>query len=95
MILTDGGAGCDGRLRRENLVFQSKPASGVHSVYVNLFDACDTQASRFVVTLHLREPREDGTYDLVEVLRVPGELLALQANGGNDAGLFVTSFVIK
>lgn len=92
VILTDGNAACGDLSRRESLVFQGPPPDGGYAVYVNLFEACGAQATRFVVTLHLREPREDGTFDLVEVLRVPGELLALQANGGATAGLYVTSF---
>ena len=92
----DANAACGGDLRRrENLVWQSKPQGGSYAVYVNLFEACGEQAARFVVTLHVSEANGDGTFALVEKLRIPGELLAAQANGGSAPGLYVTSFQIQ
>jgi hypothetical protein len=92
----DANAACSGGLRRrENLVWQSKPRTGVYAVYVNLFEACGEQAARFTVTLHLRESTGEGTFTLAEKLRIPGQLLAGQANGGTAPGLYLTSFEIK
>lgn len=88
----DANAACARDLtRRENVVWQEPPAAGTYLVYVNLFAPCGEQAVRFVVTLHLREERADGTFTLVESARVAGELLAAQANGGADQGLYVTA----
>lgn len=93
VLTNDSHAACARDLeRRENVVWQSTPAAGTYLVYVNLFSACAEQAAHFVVTFHLREAHEDGTFALVEKIRVPGELLAAQANGGAAQGLFVTSF---
>lgn len=78
--------------RRENLVFQQKPIVGTYFVLVRLFDACHESAARFAVTLHLAEGNPPQQR---EVLRVPGVVLAEQALGGDDVGLFVTEFAIQ
>lgn len=96
IIDLDANAACNGgQRRRENLVWQGKPQAGAYAVYVNLFDACGEQAARFTVTLHLRESTGEGTFALVEKLRIPGQLIAAQANGGSSPGLYLTSFEIK
>jgi hypothetical protein len=88
----DSNAACARDLqRRESIVWQGPPAAGTYLVYVNLFAACSEQAAHFVITLHQREARPDGTFALVEKLRVPGELLAEQANGGAARGLYLTA----
>lgn len=88
----NGGCVLDG-VRREHVVWQSSPTPGTYYVRANLFDACGEGSVRFVVSLLLPEDRPDGQgRTLVEKLRIPGQLVALDANGGGGPGLFVTQF---
>lgn len=92
----DSNAACfiDG-VRRENLVFDQAPPSGIYSVYANLFEACGKSSVRFDVSVHMpAEGAEPGTFKQVQALRASGVLLASQANGGAKTGLFVTNFVV-
>jgi hypothetical protein len=91
----DANAGCGDRTGRESLVWQSKPAAGTYLVYADLFSACGDASATFVVTVYVAESRGDGTSSLVPKLRVPGELLAAQADGGGSKGLYVTAFSIQ
>ncbi len=85
----------DGR-RRENLVWQEKPARGVYQVYANLHSACGFEAARFTLTLHSRAVGEDpGTYQVVESRRLSGSVLAHHENGGAARGTFVTEFTVR
>lgn len=93
----DSSAGCalDG-VRREHVVWQGKPTAGTYLVYASLFDACGQSSVRFKVSLLLPEDRPDGQgKQLVEKLSVPGELIALDAQGGASLGLFVTQFSFR
>ncbi|MFT3773687.1 MAG: hypothetical protein QM820_50580 [Minicystis sp.] len=87
---SNGACVIDG-IRRENLVWQSEPTAGQYLVYANLFSACGQQAVRFTVTLY-RAQQADGGSALVETSKQSGELLAIDANGGANNGLYVTSF---
>jgi len=73
--------------RTENLVFTARP-SGRYPVFVSLFDACGVAAVRFTVEAY--EAR-DGA--LVRTRRESGRMIAFDANGGRDRGLFVTELV--
>jgi hypothetical protein len=97
IIDRDANAACGGdRTRRENAVWQAKPALGTYLVYANLFSACGADGARFNVTLHLAEPTGEGTNQkLVEKIRASGRLLPLDANGGAAVGLYVTAFIIN
>lgn len=79
------------RARRESVVWQGTPAPGNYLVYASLFAACGQQAVRFTTTLYRAEPR-DGGAALVESLKASGELLAVDAHGGADRGLYVAQF---
>jgi hypothetical protein len=82
---------------REDVVWQSSPATGTYEVWVDLFAACGKSGVSFTVSLWLAEPQADGTQKLVQ--QVPplatGMLMAAQANGGSSPGLFVGSFALK
>jgi hypothetical protein len=82
---------------REDIVWQSTPATGQYQVWVDLFSACGQPAVTFSVSLWLAEAQPDGTQRLVQ--QVPplatGVLTAEQANGGSGPGLFVGDFVLK
>lgn len=81
------------RIRRESIVWQGEPAPGQYLVYASLFSACGQQAVRFTATLHRAEALpNDGGSSLVEKLSVSGELLAIDAHGGADHGLYLTGF---
>lgn len=93
----DSMASCvvDG-VRRENVIWQEKPEAGQYLVYANVYAACGQLATRFTLTFHVAE--EAGTEDqqkLVEKLRVHGEVLASDENGGSGPGLFVTELFIQ
>jgi len=91
----DGNGACAGdQTRRENVVWQAKPALGTYLVYANLFSACGADGARFTVTVHVSKS-QDKTFDLVEVLRVSGRFIPLDANGGSGPPLYVTAFEIK
>jgi hypothetical protein len=84
-------------LDREDVVWQSSPASGTYQVWVDLFGACGQPAVTFSVSLWLAETQPDGTQRLVQQsppLAV-GMLTAPQANGGAERGLFVGAFVLQ
>ncbi|HEV8246527.1 MAG TPA: hypothetical protein VGP93_12195 [Polyangiaceae bacterium] len=97
LIDIDSNRDCvaDGK-RRENLVFQEKPALGTYLVYANLFDACSEDSVRFQVSFHSAVDGADpGTYGVAETYQQAGELAALQANAGKGIGLFVTQFTVQ
>jgi hypothetical protein len=76
--------------RRESLVFQSTPPAGTYLVYAGLFDACGEAGVTFDVSLHV----DDGE-KLVETFRKSVQLTAMQADGGNGLGTFITSFDVE
>jgi hypothetical protein len=76
--------------RRESLVFQSTPPAGTYLVYAGLFDACGEAGVTFDVSLHV----DDGDR-LVETFRKSVQLTAMQADGGNGLGTFITSFDVE
>ena len=78
--------------RRENLVFQEKPRPGTYYLFVRLFDACDEAGASFVASVHLAEGEPPQQR---EVLRVPGHVQTVHAQGGDDLGLFVTQLTIQ
>lgn len=91
----DGNGACAGdQTRRENVVWQAKPEPGTYLVYANLYSACGADGARFTVTLHLSKSA-DATFDVVEVLRVSGRFIPLDANGGSGPPLYVTAFEIQ
>jgi hypothetical protein len=91
----DGGSGCiPSGMRRESIVWQTKPAKGIYYIYVNLNDACQDSASPFQVTTHVSKRRGE-EYELVESYRTASELLRVQANGGTTLGTFITEFVVE
>ena len=51
---------------------------------------------RFTLSFWLPEPTGvEGEQKLVEKFHVPGQLLALDANGGEALGLYLNAFVIE
>jgi hypothetical protein len=93
----DSFAGCtpDGR-GRESLVFQSTPAPGTYLVYANLFDACGQPGVSFDVSVSTALPGDEpDTLRLEQTLHETGQLQALQANGGDALGSYVTAFTIR
>lgn len=107
----DGGSGATGAvvdrnsnancaidgIQREDIVWQAPPPRGVYEVWVDLFSACDQPAVTFTVSLWLAQAQPDGTERLVEQQPplATGELLAVQANGGAEPGLYVGDFVFR
>lgn len=92
---SNGGCAIDG-VRREHAVWQAKPPAGTYLIYARLFDACGQGSARFVASLLLPEALPDGAGQrLVEALRVPGEVTAIDARGAGGAGLFVAEFSIR
>jgi hypothetical protein len=87
----DSDANCvaDG-LNREDLVWKAAPAPGLYIANASLFSACGQPAVRFTLSLFVAEP-VDGGQTLSQKLRVSGELLASDANGGAGVGLFVAA----
>jgi hypothetical protein len=81
--------------RRENLIFQQKPAPGTYLVYANLFDSCGHESVRFQASLHSAVDAEDGTFSVTESYSVAGGLIAAQANAGRKLGSFVTEFKVQ
>lgn len=91
----DAGTGCiPSGARRENVVWQTKPAKGIYYIYVNLSDPCEDNATPFEVTTHVSK-RSGEEFALVESYRTASELLRVQANGGTTLGTFVTEFVVE
>lgn len=90
----DGGTGCiPSGARRENVVWQAKPAPGIYYIYVNLHDPCRDSATPFQVTTYVSK-RDGDEYELVETYRTASEALRVQANGGRQLGSFITEFVV-
>ncbi len=90
-----------GGVNREDVVWQGTPEPGLYLAYADLFAACGQSSVRFTYSLWVAEPvPADGGVDagtsgdesLVQKLSVSGELLAVDANGGASAGLYVTNF---
>jgi hypothetical protein len=90
----DSDASCSpDHVNREDIVWQKgTPEPGTYLVYANLFSSCGQPAVRFTASLYVAEPVGDGRTSLVQVLSVPGELLAVDENGGAGLGLYLTSF---
>ena len=82
---------------REDIVWQSKPATGTYAVWVDLYSACGQPSVTFTVSLWLAEPQPDGTQRLVQQQPplANGLLTADQANGGSSPGLYVGDFVFE
>lgn len=97
VIAYDSFASCkaDGR-RRENLVFQTRPARGTYLVYANLYSACGKPGVTFDVSV-FNEARGDepGTRKLAETFQQAAQLQATHANGGAELGMYVTSFAVE
>jgi hypothetical protein len=94
----DSNANCViDNIDREDIVWQTEPASGTYQVWVDLFSACGQSGASFRVALWRSEPRPDaGTLQLVEQqpLVAVGELTESQATGGAGLGLYVGAFVL-
>ncbi len=87
----DAGAGChlDSRLR-EHLVWSQPLASGTWGLHVRLHSACGEQAVRWQLRLLSKQPgAAPKTWQLVELGKWQGQLLAGQADGGKGAALRV------
>ncbi len=81
---------------REDVVWETTPASGTYEVWVDLFSACGKPAASFEVALWLSETQPDGNQKLVQQPPLAtGVLTAVQANGGSAPGLFVGDFVLR
>lgn len=90
----DSVRGCvvDG-VERENLTFATEPSPGSYALYANVFEACGAPSVRFTMTVHRIVADEDGGAPvLTETLRRSGTLLASDANGGAELGMYVASF---
>jgi hypothetical protein len=90
----DSDANCSpDHVNREDIVWQTgTPEPGTYLVYANLFSSCGQPAVRFTASLYVSAPTGDAGTSLVEVLSVPGELLAVDETGGAGLGLYLTSF---
>lgn len=88
----NSNAGCAiDRIRRENLVWQGDPVPGTYRLYVNLFDACRTNAARYRLGVWRASTAGDGGVGgQTETTRRDGILTAQAANGGASRGTFVT-----
>jgi len=89
----DSNAGCvaDGR-NSEAVVWEAPPASGLHSAYVDLFDACDELQVTFTVAVYRRQALDDGTWQLVESEHRTGMLVpTYDVSGGKTPPLYVMS----
>ena len=81
---------------REDIVWQTTPATGTYAVWVDLFNACGKSAVSFNVSLWL--PRADGDAGIQLTQQPPlasGVLTAEQATGGSTRGLYVGEFVLQ
>lgn len=91
----DANRGCvlDGA-QRENVIFEA-PLPGRYRVYTNLHDACGEPSARYELTVNTRAPgREEGTFEVIQSKRLVGNVIELQANGGDGLGTYVTEFVL-
>jgi hypothetical protein len=95
----DGDSNADCKLdnrNRENLVFETPPASGRYAVYADLYNACGKGSVRFELSLVTGQAStEPDTFEQVTTFRQGGVLIASQADGGSKLGLFVTEFVAE
>jgi len=79
-------------LREEDATWTNAPTTGTYLIYANEFSACSTQASTFeIVTYRRVEDADAGTYSLAVTQTIGGQFLAQQANGNDEAPLYVTS----
>lgn len=93
VLYTDDAACAQSSARREDLVWQREVPSGRYEVSVNAFNACGAAATFFRVSASRRVERDDGTYGFEPLGDYAlGQLLEVQANGGQGEGLAVTSF---
>jgi hypothetical protein len=93
-FVRDSNAACDADGRNtEALVWNEAPDDGAYLVGVDLFAACSTPGAHFTVSVFRRETRSDGSSALVLAERSTGQLLALQADQGRSAPLYVTYVV--
>jgi hypothetical protein len=70
-------------VRNENITWTGTPPSGTYTVRVNLYDACDTGATNYVVTLR-RQSQPPLTYQ--------GTLTGPGTPAGSGGGTVVTTF---
>jgi hypothetical protein len=95
----DGDSNSDCKLdnrNRENLVFETAPAPGRYAVYADLYSACSKGSVRFDLSIVAGEAgSEPDTFEQVTTFRQGGVLIAAQADGGAELGLFVTEFVAE
>jgi hypothetical protein len=83
-------------VERENLIFATEPPAGSYSLYANLHEACGQSSARFTLTVNRAASGEDGGAPaLTETFRRSGTLLASDANGGAELGLFVGTFEVE
>jgi hypothetical protein len=81
---------------RENVIWQTAPATGTYAVWVDLFSACGKSDVSFNLSLWL--PEADGDAGIQLVPQAPlatGVLTAEQATGGSTRGLYVGDFVLR
>jgi hypothetical protein len=91
----DSNRACIDGPRRETIVWQGIPTTGLYQAWANLFDACGQTSVRFRLELYTSQPdpaSDAGTRHLVGQVLASGELLKGDANGGAGPGLFVTEF---
>jgi hypothetical protein len=80
----DSNAACAGdNVRNENITWPNSAPSGTYTIRVNLWDACSTTTTNYVVTLR-RQNQAPQTFS--GVLNAPGN------NGASGAGTVVTTF---
>jgi hypothetical protein len=90
----DSDANCvPDQVNREDIVWKNTPEAGQYLVYADLFSACGQPAVQFTLTLYVAEPADGGS-SLVQKLQIPGELLAIDANGGASMGLYLGAFTL-
>lgn len=93
VLVRDSNAGCvlDGR-NAERLEWAEAPVEGGgYGVYADLFDACGEIGATFVLSVHRRERRDDGTFRLVEETRRTGVVQRLAGRGGATQPLYLTT----
>lgn len=91
-LTRDSNAQCDidGR-NAETLVWQEPPTDGAYLLYADLFDGCDHESARFVLTVYRREELGEGRYRQVETSRRTGVVLRLAGRGGAIQPLYVST----